>query len=305
MVDGRFTLSFLLDPPALLLVGFIAGKAYYLMTVFGDRVFTRGAGRRYLLLFGAAVVAVFWTYSALLYLNVIYFPWPLPHWYGGTNWMLNSGLPLGFTRSRTTDLLAVVFFALYPLWFFVGTELAKAGHRVTEAQRVKERDRIISEIAISEFPQGGAIPPSAADVGTASAVEGLIGTIPPLFEDALTLLFFVYDSRFFVLAFTGKWKRFVDLDPVEKRKYMQVWESNLFLVSVAQVLRITMSYGYYTKPQVYSVFGYNGPMTPNLPPWYRAGPDGHSGAESKDAGDAQVPSAAGRSRKSGRKGEKP
>jgi hypothetical protein len=33
-----------------------------------------------------------------------------------------------------------------------------------------------------------------------------------------------------------------------------------------------MSYGYYTKPQVYSVFDYNGPMVPNVPPWYVAGP---------------------------------
>ena len=86
------------------MIGFVAGKLYYLMTVFGDRIFSRGASKRYLLVFGAAVVGVFWAYSALLYLNVIYFPWPLPTGTAGTNWMLNSGLPLGLTRTATTDV---------------------------------------------------------------------------------------------------------------------------------------------------------------------------------------------------------
>ncbi len=255
------------------MIGFVAGKLYYLMTVFGDRVFSRGASKKYLMVFGAGVVGVFWSYSVLLYLNVLYFPWPLPHWYGGTNWMLNSGLPLGLTRTPTSDVLAVVVFATYPAWFYLGTELAKAGHRLTGAQRESERDRIIGEIADVEFPRGGSIPPGAEDVGAAASVESLLGLIPPLFDDAITLLLFVFDSRFFVLAFTGKWKRFVDLgSPEEKDRYMSVWESNSFLVSIAQVLRITMSYGYYTKPQVYSVFDYNGPMVPNVPPWYVAGP---------------------------------
>jgi len=116
-------------------------------------------------------------------------------------------------------------------------------------------------------------------VGTAASVDSLLGVIPPLFDDALTLLLFVFDSRFFVLAFTGKWKRFVDLDPSDKSRYLDVWESNAFLVSVAQVLRITMSYGYYTKQPVYGVFDYNGPMVPNLPPWYDPGPSGATTGE--------------------------
>jgi hypothetical protein len=240
--------------------------------VFGDRVLSRGASRRYLAVFGAAVVGLFWAYSAALYLSAIYFPWPLPYWYAGTNWMLNSGLPLGLTRSGASDIAAVVMFASYPLWFFLGTELAKAGHRLTRAQRTSERNRIIEELANAEYPRGGAIPAGAADVGTAPSVESLLGTIPPLFDDALTLLLFAFDSRFFVLVFTGKWKRFVDLAPEEKSRYMVVWESNAFLVTVAQVLRITMSYGYFTKKPVYEAFHYNGPMTPNDPPWYKSGP---------------------------------
>lgn len=217
-------------------------------------------------------MGIFWAYSAALYLDVIYFPWPLPYWYAGTSWMLDSGLPLGLARSAASDVAAVVIFATYPLWFFLGTELGKAGHRLTRAQRVSERDRIVRELADAEYPPGGAIPPGAADVGTAAAVESLLARIPPLFADALTLLLFVFDSRFFVLVFTGKWKRFVDLDPKEKVRYMDVWESNSFLVSMAQMLRIAVSYGYFTKQPVYAVFDYNGPMAPDLPPWYKAGP---------------------------------
>lgn len=130
---------------ALLAIGFVAGKAYYMMTVFGDWIFSRGASKRYLLVFGAAVVGLFWTYSALLYLDVVYFPWPLGYWYRGTDWMLNSGLPLGLSRTMASDVAALVAFATYPVWFYLGTELAKAGHRLTKAQRLSERNRIIDD----------------------------------------------------------------------------------------------------------------------------------------------------------------
>ena len=231
------------------------------------------------MLFGALVVAVFWAYSALLYLNVIYFPWPLPHWYGGTDWMLNSGLQLGLARSATTDALAVAVFATYPVWFYLGTELGLAGHRLATAQRLKERDRIIRELVSTTFPEGGAIPPGAGQVGTAAVVESLLTKIPPIYGDALTLLLFVFDSRFFVLAFAGKWKRFVDLEGgtglgSEKQKYMEAWQSNPYLSGVAEVLRIAVSYGYYTRPQVYKLIDYSGPMVPDLPPWYDPGPGG-------------------------------
>jgi hypothetical protein len=254
------------------IIGFLAGKAYYLALAFGDRVFSRGAVRKELVAAGAAVVSVFWVYSASLYLNIIYFPWPLPRWFGGTSWMLNSGLPLGLSRTGAADIAAIVMFSTYPLWFYLGTELGRAGHRLTKAQRISERSRIIRELAEAEYPKGGAIPASADDVDAAGSVEALLQEVPPLFDDAITTLLFVFDSRFFVLAFTGRWKRFVDLGPEEKERYMEVWKSNIFLLSIAQILRFTCSYGYYTKPMVYSTFGYNGPMVPNLPPWYNPGP---------------------------------
>jgi hypothetical protein len=103
-----------------------------------------------------------------------------------------------------------------------------------------------------------------------------------MFSDALTLLLFVFDSRFLVFMFTGKWRRFVDLDAHKdstrmKRRYLEVWETIPFLVGTAQILRITISYGYYTKPRVYERLNYNGPMTPALPPWYNPRPKAKRG----------------------------
>ena len=267
-------MSFLLDPPALLLIGFIAGKVYYLASAFGGRVLSRGSLRRELVLAGTAVVALFWAYSASLYLNLTYFPWPLPRWYGGTDWMLNSGLPLGLSRTAETDLVALLIFATYPLWFYLGSELGRAGHRLTQAQRKRERSRILKELSEAEFPRGGAIPASADDVGASGAVETLLQQVPPLFDDAITTLLFAFDSRFLVLAFAGRWKRFVDLGADEKERYLEAWSSNSLVLSVALVLRMTCSFGYYTKAPVYSSFGYNGPMVPGLPPWFRGAPEG-------------------------------
>ena len=191
--------------------------------------------------------------------------------------MLNSGLPLGLARSSASDIAAVVIFATYPLWFHLGTELGLAGHRVTGAQRTRERDRIIRDLAATMYPRGGAIPPGAVDVDSAASVESFMGFIPSLFDDALTVLLFAFDSRFFVLAFTGKWKRFVDLDADEssvweKGRYIEAWESNTYLMAVAQILKITISYAYYTQAPVYDVIGYNGPMIPNPPSWYIPAP---------------------------------
>ena len=248
------------------------------MVAFGDRIIRRGAVKRGVLVAGAAVVSLFWAYSALLYLGVIYFPWPFPAWYGGTDWMLNSGLPLGLTRSSVTDVLAVAVFVTYPLWFYLGTELGLAGHRLTKGSRLAERDRILGTLVDTIYPKGGAIQPGASEVGTLSQVESLLRKIPPTFADALVLLVYVFDSRFLVLMLTGRWRRFVDLDApgetTEKSKYLEAWSSNPYLSSAVQILTVAASYGYYTRPQVYKPIGYSGPVCPDLPPWYDSGPVG-------------------------------
>lgn len=248
----------------------------------------RGAGKKGLLIAGALVISLFWAYSALLYLDVIYFPWPFPSWYSGADWMLNSGLPLGLTSSSVSDVLAVVIFATYPAWFYIWTELGLAGLRLTKGRRLAERDRIIGQVVGTVFPKGGAIPPGAAEVGSLALVDSLLRKIPPTFADALVLLVFVFDSRFFVLMFTGRWRRFVDLDDKpgdtsEKRKYLQAWSSNPYLSSATQALTVAASYGYYTRPQVYKEIGYSGPVCPDLPPWYNPGPEAVGSGSVSDA----------------------
>lgn len=261
-------MSFLLDPFALLSAGFVVGKAYYLIFAFGDRLLRRGSLKKELVVVGAAIVGSLFLYNSLLYSGELSFPWPLPRWFGGTDWMLNSGLPLGLARSTTTDVFAVLFSSLYPAWFYAGTRIGLSGHRLSRGQLTSERGRILRALVATSFPEGGAIPPGAAEVGTAAVVESLFARIPPLFCDALTVLLFVFDSRFFVLAFTGRFTRFVDLGREEERSYLEAWNSNRYLSSAAQILRITASYGYYTRPQVYKLLDYQGPMVPDLPPWY-------------------------------------
>jgi hypothetical protein len=270
-------LSFLLDPPSLLLLGFLVARVNYLTVIFDARFLSRGASRRYILYAGIATVLIFWLYSSLLYLGAIDFPWPFPKWFAGPEWMLNSGLPLGLTRTPTTDAAAWVVFATYPLWYYLGSELGFAGHRLWAAKRNQERDRILSELVKTLFPKGGAIPPGADEVGTAKAVTTVLKQIPKAFSDGFTMLLFVFDSRFLVFAFTGKWSRFVDLDTdpgstLEKRKYLDAWEANPYLVTVAQILRVICGFGYFTKQQVYSSIGFNGPLEPADPPWFVPAP---------------------------------
>lgn len=271
-------MSFLLDPPALLIIGFVVARLNYLSVVFRNRFFSRGASRKYVLYAGIFFILLFWLYSSLLYLGAIAFPWPLPKWFGGTDWMLNSGLPLGLTRSTSTDVAAWVIFATYPLWYYLGSELGFAGHRLFASQREAEGDRILSELARTLFPRGGAIPTGADQVDTAGAVRGLLPKIPAEFNAGFTMLLFVFDSRFLVFAFTGRWSRFVNLDQdsastEEKRKYLDAWEANPFLITVVQIMRVIMGFGYFTKKPVYQEFGFNGPLEPNDPPWYVSGPD--------------------------------
>lgn len=270
-------MSFLLDPPALLLIGFLAGKIYSLSIAFGDSFFRKGMTKRALVAAGILTILIFWIYSSILYVDAIYFPWPFPKLVGGNDWMLNSGLPLSLTRTPATDVIGVVIFATYPFWFYLGTQLGIAGINLRKERRLKERNRIVTEVVKASFPKGGAIPPSAAEVHAPQTVIELFGKIPALFSNALTLLLFVFDSRLLVFALVRKWSRFVELDSdqtstKEKRKYMAVWESTPFLFNVIQIFKLISSYGYYTKAPVWNTFHYHGPLRPDDPPWYNPGP---------------------------------
>lgn len=100
-------MSFLLDPPALVMIGLLISR------------YVEEPERRTRL--AAGVVGVFVAGSSLLYLDV--FPWWFGRWMSGTDWVLNSGLGTGLTRSAGTDVLAVVIFASYPLWMRLGLDI--------------------------------------------------------------------------------------------------------------------------------------------------------------------------------------
>lgn len=99
-------MSFLLDPPTLVVVGLVIDR------------YAGSRSRRNRL--AAAVVAAFLALGTLLYLGVL--PWWFGEWMSGTDWMLNSGLDTRLTRQPGTDVLAVVMFAAYPLWMNLGLD---------------------------------------------------------------------------------------------------------------------------------------------------------------------------------------
>lgn len=100
-------MSFLLDPPAIVVIGVLLDR-YVEDRPLRDRL-------------AAAVVVAFVVGSGLLYLDVL--PWWWGEWMSGTDWMLNSGLSTNLTRQPGTDVLAVVMFAAYPLWMWLGLEV--------------------------------------------------------------------------------------------------------------------------------------------------------------------------------------
>jgi hypothetical protein len=266
-------MSFLLDPLALLVLGYLAAKVNYLALIFEQHMHSRGHLRRNMLIVGAAVVSIFWLYSSLLYLNVIPFPWPLARWFEGTNWMLNSGLPLGLTRSSVTDAAAVLLFASYPLWFYLGTKFGLTS-KVQRKRKLRERNRILTELVRTAFPRGGPIPPSADDVGAPRRAVHLLQQIPPAYEETLTILLFAFNSKLTVFIFTRRWSRFVDLDKDrsstrEKRRYLESWESNPFLLGALKFLELVLAYSYYTSDEVWKYIDYSGPSIPNDPPWLK------------------------------------
>lgn len=110
MTEGG-TMSFLLDPPALVIIGILIGR-YIQPPTLRNRL-------------AAGIVIVFVATSTLLYFDVI--EWWLGNWISGSDWMLNSGLNTDLTRQTGTDILAVILFAAYPLWMKLGLEM---GHQM-------------------------------------------------------------------------------------------------------------------------------------------------------------------------------
>ena len=100
-------MSFLLDPPALVIIGVLIRR-------YTDS--RRTANR-----LATGVVGIFLVVSTLLYLDIL--PWWWGTWISGSDWMLNSGLPTNVTREPGIDILAVLLFAAYPLWMKLGLDI--------------------------------------------------------------------------------------------------------------------------------------------------------------------------------------
>lgn len=102
-------MSFLLDPPALVVLGVLIG-----------RYVPRRSTRRTL---AAGIVGIFIVVSGLLYLDIL--PWWFGEWMSGSDWMLNSEVGTTLEREDGTDVLAVVMFAAYPLWMKLGLDIGR------------------------------------------------------------------------------------------------------------------------------------------------------------------------------------
>lgn len=100
-------MSFLLDPPALVIIGILISR------------YTQSRSNRNRL--AAIVVVVFISGSTLLYLDIV--RWWFGEWMSGSDWMLNSGLNTNLTRQPGIDILAVILFAAYPLWMKFGLDI--------------------------------------------------------------------------------------------------------------------------------------------------------------------------------------
>jgi hypothetical protein len=110
VAGGKFV-SFLLDPPSLVVLGILLGRFIH--------------HRLLRLKLAAFVVLLFLFVSVLLYLDVI--PWWFGGWVSGSDWMLNSGLGTDLRKEEGMGVLAVIMFAAYPLWMKLGLNLGGRG----------------------------------------------------------------------------------------------------------------------------------------------------------------------------------
>lgn len=113
-------MSFLLDPFLLVICGaiivWLRNRWLYRVTPHATKVL------------GVLAVGVFWVIAGSLYLNIGWFDW-IWLWTGravtGRDFMINSGL-FAFEYVVTTGLIdgvALVLFALYPVWLYCGVFL--------------------------------------------------------------------------------------------------------------------------------------------------------------------------------------
>ena len=114
-------MSFLLDPLLLLVCG-------ALIVLLRNRILWR-VTRRATKVLGALALILFWVVAGSLYLDLHWFDW-IWTWFfrasNGTDFMINSGIfHFDYTRTYCIDTVAIVLFALYPLWLYCGVFIGK------------------------------------------------------------------------------------------------------------------------------------------------------------------------------------
>ena len=106
-------MSFLLDPPAL----FVLGAVVY---VLSKRIHMRKIS---VFIVGVVIVSVFIVVSVLLYLDIIRWYIPFIIDMKGSEWMLHSNIT-GIYKEDVPIFIVVIMFVLYPFWYYLGYRTA-------------------------------------------------------------------------------------------------------------------------------------------------------------------------------------
>ena len=119
-------MSFLIDPPLLLL----SGLAIYLL---GKRM---QWSRHAKIVIGLAIALIFIIFSALLYTDIIRCTFPFFSHLSGSEFMFHSNIT-HITKSMVPEIVVLFLFLLYPVWIFAG---------YASALLIEKRRRISPEI---------------------------------------------------------------------------------------------------------------------------------------------------------------
>ena len=119
-------MSFLIDPPLLLL----SGLAIYLL---GKRM---KWSRHAKIVIGLAIALIFIIFSALLYMDIIRCTFPFFSRLSGSEFMFHSNITR-ITKSMVPEIVVLFLFLLYPVWIFAG---------YASALLIEKRRRISPEI---------------------------------------------------------------------------------------------------------------------------------------------------------------
>lgn len=125
--------SFLIDPPWLVSIGYLYGRATRRLVKDGEK---RKKVRRFLDL---ATLGAFYVTSISLYFNLEWtrWIWEMCRAESGRDWMINSGV-FKFDHRNVSPrghAVSAAIFATYPLWLKLGYRLAERAYEVPEEDR--------------------------------------------------------------------------------------------------------------------------------------------------------------------------